>query len=53
MTIIDKRTEQIKMEFALWSRPAVRELIERVLGITLSVRAVGGLTIRRMPVQAC
>ena len=28
MTIIDKRPEQIKMEFALWSRPAVRELIE-------------------------
>lgn len=41
MTIIDKRPEQIKMEFALWSRPAVRELIERDLGIKLSVRAVG------------
>lgn len=41
MTIIDKRPEQIKMEFALWSRPAVRELIERDLGLKLSVRAVG------------
>ena len=41
MTIIDKRPEQIKMEFALWSRPAVRELIERDLGLKLSVRSVG------------
>ena len=31
----------IKMEFALWSRPAVRELIERDFGLKLSVRAVG------------
>ncbi len=41
MTIIDKRPEQIKMEFALWSRSAVRELVERDLGVKLSVRAVG------------
>ncbi|TQM99490.1 winged helix-turn helix protein [Acidovorax temperans] len=44
MTIIDKRPEQIKMEFALWSRAAVRELIERDLGLKLSVRAVGPLS---------
>lgn len=45
-TIIDKRPEQIKMEFALWSRPAVRQLIERDCGLTLSVRAVGNYLAR-------
>lgn len=29
------------MPFALWSRPAVLELIERECGVRLSVRAVG------------
>jgi transposase len=45
-TIIDKRPEQIKMEFALWSRPAVRQLIERDCGLKLSVRAVGNYLTR-------
>ena len=40
-TICDKRPEQLKMEFALWSRAAVMQLIERECGITLSVRGVG------------
>jgi transposase len=39
--IQDKRPEQLKMEFALWSRAAVMELIEREYGIKLSVRGVG------------
>lgn len=39
--ICDKRPEQLKMDFALWSRAAVMQLIERECGITLSVRAVG------------
>ena len=39
--ICDKRPEQLKMDFFLWSRPAGQELIERECGITLSVRAVG------------
>ena len=39
--ISDKRPEQLKMDFALWSRGAVRLLIERQYNIILSVRAVG------------
>ena len=40
-TICDKRPEQLKMEFALWNRAAVMQLIEREYGIKLSVRGVG------------
>jgi len=40
--IVEKRPEQLKMEFALWTRAAVGELIvERECGIKLCVRAVG------------
>ena len=39
--ICDKRPEQLKMEFALWNRAAVTQLIERECGISLSVRGVG------------
>jgi transposase len=39
--ICDRRPEQIKMDFALWNRAAVRELIERECGLNLSIRGVG------------
>lgn len=39
--IIDKRPEQLKMEFSLWSRAAVGQLIEQEFGIVLQVRTVG------------
>lgn len=45
-TICDRRPEQLKMDFALWSRPAVRQMIEREHGIKLSVRAVGNYLAR-------
>lgn len=40
-TIIDHRPEQLKMDFFLWSRPAVAELIEQEYGIRLQPRSVG------------
>ncbi|GAB4210438.1 MAG: IS630 family transposase [Tibeticola sp.] len=40
-TICDKRPEQLKMEFALWTRGAVMQFIEREFGIKLSIRATG------------
>ena len=39
--ICDQRPEQLKMDFALWSRPAVMQLIEQEYGLKLSIRAVG------------
>ncbi len=39
--ICDKRPEQLKMEFALWSRVALMQLIEQEYGIKLTVRGVG------------
>ena len=37
--IMDKRPEQLKMDFALWTRAAVGELIARECGVRLCVRA--------------
>ena len=37
----DKRPEQLKMEFALWTRGAVMLFIEQEYGVKLSIRAVG------------
>lgn len=39
--IIDKRPEQLKMEFSLWSRAAVGQLIEQEFGIKLQARSIG------------
>lgn len=40
-TICDKRPEQLKMDFALWTRAAVMQLIEHRYAIKLAVRTVG------------
>lgn len=42
-TICDKRPEQLKMDFYLWSRAAVGELIRRECDVELGVRTVGKL----------
>lgn len=39
--ICEKRPEQLKMDFALWTRGAVMELIAHECGIALKIRAVG------------
>lgn len=39
--INEKRPEQLKLDFALWSRGAVSELVERECGVKLSVRTAG------------
>jgi transposase len=39
--IIDKRPEQLKMDFSLWSRAAVGQLIEQEFGIQLQARSIG------------
>ncbi len=40
-TLCDKRPEQLKMEFALWTRGAVKHFVEREFGVRLSIRATG------------
>jgi transposase len=39
--ICDKRPDQLKLDFALWTRAAIMLLIERECGIRLPVRSVG------------
>ena len=39
--IVDERPEQLKMDFQLWSRAAVGQLIEQEFGIKLQVRSIG------------
>lgn len=39
--IIDKRPEQLKLDFYLWSRSAVAQLIDQECSLKLSVRMVG------------
>lgn len=39
--ICEKRPEQLKMDFALWNRVAVGQLVEQQFGIKLCVRAIG------------
>jgi transposase len=39
--IIDRRPEQLKLDFALWTRDAVRRLIKQEYGIEMPIRTVG------------
>lgn len=39
--IIDKMPDQLKLPFALWTRRAIKTLIKREFGITISIRTMG------------
>ncbi|WP_313382091.1 IS630 family transposase [Proteiniphilum saccharofermentans] len=39
--ITDKMPDQLKLDFALWTRKAVKELIEKEFGIIMSISTVG------------
>lgn len=39
--IIDKLPEQLKLDFALWTRKAVKELVEQEFGIVLAINTMG------------
>ncbi|MCO5249296.1 MAG: IS630 family transposase [Chitinophagales bacterium] len=39
--IIDKMPDQLKLDYALWTRKAVKELVEREFGIVISISAMG------------
>jgi len=39
--IIDKMPEQLKLSFALWTRKAVKELVEREFGVVLAINTMG------------
>ena len=39
--IVDKMPDQLKLDFALWTRKAVKELVEREFGIVLAITTMG------------
>jgi transposase len=39
--LVDKLPEQLKLDYALWTRKAVKELVERQFGIELAVNTMG------------
>lgn len=55
--IVDRCPDQIKMPYALWTREAVQQLIERECGILLAIRTVGdylkrwGFTVQKPAVR--
>jgi len=39
--IVDKMPEQLKLDFALWTRKAVKELVEQQFGVILAITTMG------------
>lgn len=39
--IVDKMPDQLKMDFGLWTRKAVKELVEREFGVVLAINTMG------------
>ncbi|MCO5247827.1 MAG: helix-turn-helix domain-containing protein [Chitinophagales bacterium] len=44
--IIDKMPDQLKLDYALWTRKAVKELVEREFGIVISISAMEEICLR-------
>ena len=40
-SIVDKMPDQLKLPFALWTRKAVKELIEREFGVVIAITTTG------------
>lgn len=57
--IVGKAPDQLKLDYALWTRKVVQELIEQKTGLDRPIRTVGeylkrwGLTPRKPVKQAC
>jgi len=41
LMIIDKMPDQLKLDYALWARKAVKELVEREFGVILAINTMG------------
>ena len=39
--IVDKMPDQLKLDYALWTRKAVKELVEREFGVVLAINTMG------------
>ncbi|MDI9365486.1 MAG: hypothetical protein QM541_11080 [Flavobacterium sp.] len=40
LMLIDKMPDQLKLPYALWTRKAVKELVERALGVVLDINTM-------------
>ncbi len=41
LMIVDKMPDQMKLDYALWTRKAVKELVEREFGVILAINTMG------------
>ena len=41
LMIVDKMPDQLKLDYALWTRKAVKELVEREFGVVLAINTMG------------
>lgn len=41
LMIVDRMPDQLKLDYALWTRKAVKELVEREFGIVLAINTMG------------
>lgn len=41
LLIIDKMPEQLKLDYALWTKKAVKDLVEREFGVFLAINIMG------------